>query len=278
MSNGIVQNWMSSPVITVTPDTRLTEARRLMDENKIRALPVIQEGVLVGIVTRRGLLRLDLSQLDLQAWQKTTFLSEIRVKEVMSAKPITASPSSRIPKVARVMLENKITAVPVVSDERLVGILTNSDMMRFIISECTSSKQKASVENVMTDEVVTIQEDTSLLEAHRLMGTMRIRSLPVFQDDQLVGLVTRTNLMSSDLPRVAARNNQELSFMVLTQPVEKIMSRDLITIRSDASITDAARLMLDYKIHCLPVLNADNKLVGILTESDLFLLIVQKFF
>lgn len=278
MSNGIVQNWMSSPVITVTPDTRLTEARRLMDENKIRALPVIQEGVLVGIVTRRGLLRLDLSQLDLQAWQKTTFLSEIRVKEVMSAKPITASPSSRIPKVARVMLENKITAVPVVSDERLVGILTNSDMMRFIISECTSSNQKASVENVMTDEVVTIQEDTSLLEAHRLMGTMRIRSLPVFQDDQLVGLVTRTNLMSSDLPRVAARNNQELSFMVLTQPVEKIMSRDLITIRSDASITDAARLMLDYKIHCLPVLNADNKLVGILTESDLFLLIVQKFF
>lgn len=278
MSNGIVQNWMSSPVITVTPDTRLTEARRLMDENKIRALPVMQEGVLVGIVTRRGLLRLDLSQLDLQAWQKTTFLSEIRVKEVMSAKPITASPSSRIPKVARVMLENKITAVPVVSDERLVGILTNSDMMRFIISECTSSKQKASVENVMTDEVVTIQEDTSLLEAHRLMGTMRIRSLPVFQDDQLVGLVTRTNLMSSDLPRVAARNNQELSFMVLTQPVEKIMSRDLITIRSDASITDAARLMLDYKIHCLPVLNADNKLVGILTESDLFLLIVQKFF
>lgn len=278
MSNGIVQNWMSSPVITVTPDTRLTEARRLMDENKIRALPVIQEGVLVGIVTRRGLLRLDLSQLDLQAWQKTTFLSEIRVKEVMSAKPITASPSSRIPKVARVMLENKITAVPVVSDERLVGILTNSDMMRFIISECTSSKQKASVENVMTDEVVTIQEDTSLLEAHRLMGTMRIRSLPVFQDDQLVGLVTRTNLMSSDLPRVAARNNQELSFMVLTQPVEKIMSRDLITIRSDASITDAARLMLDYKIHCLPVLNAENKLVGILTESDLFLLIVQKFF
>lgn len=278
MSNGIVQNWMSSPVITVTPDTRLTEARRLMDENKIRALPVMQEGVLVGIVTRRGLLRLDLSQLDLQAWQKTTFLSEIRVKEVMSAKPITASPSSRIPKVARVMLENKITAVPVVSDERLVGILTNSDMMRFIISECTSSKQKASVENVMTDEVVTIQEDTSLLEAHRLMGTMRIRSLPVFQDDQLVGLVTRTNLMSSDLPRVAARNNQELSFMVLTQPVEKIMSRDLITIRSDASITDAARLMLDYKIHCLPVLNAENKLVGILTESDLFLLIVQKFF
>lgn len=278
MSNGIVQNWMSSPVITVTPDTRLTEARRLMDENKIRALPVMQEGVLVGIVTRRGLLRLDLSQLDLQAWQKTTFLSEIRVKEVMSAKPITASPSSRIPKVARVMLENKITAVPVVSDERLVGILTNSDMMRFIISECTSSKQKASVENVMTDEVVTIQEDTSLLEAHRLMGTMRIRSLPVFQDDQLVGLVTRTNLMSSDLPRVAARNNQELSFMVLTQPVEKIMSRDLITIRSDASITDAARLMLDYKIHCLPVLNADNKLVGILTESDLFLLIVHKFF
>ena len=269
---------MSSPVITVTPDTRLTEARRLMDENKIRALPVIQEGVLVGIVTRRGLLRLDLSQLDLQAWQKTTFLSEIRVKEVMSAKPITASPSSLIPKVARVMLENKITAVPVVSDERLVGILTNSDMMRFIISECTSSKQKASVENVMTDEVVTIQEDTSLLEAHRLMGTMRIRSLPVFQDDQLVGLVTRTNLMSSDLPRVAARNNQELSFMVLTQPVEKIMSRDLITIRSDASITDAARLMLDYKIHCLPVLNAENKLVGILTESDLFLLIVQKFF
>jgi len=280
MNNGLVWNWMSTPVVTATPEMSLTEARRLMNEKQIRALPVVEEDQLVGIITRRGLLRLDLSfilETD-EAFSLKVEPEEVRVGEVATRNPITISPKSSIPKAARIMLENKITALPVMEAGKLVGILTNSDLLRFILSEYPTLKRKLLVSHYMTEDVVTIEPDTSLLEAHRLMGAKRIRSLVVMDGDRLAGLVTRTDLMSSDPSRLASRNNQELSLKILTQPVEKVMSRSLITISPSEPVTRAAELMLRNKIHCLPVVDEQEKLAGIITESDLFLMIVQKFF
>lgn len=280
MNNGLVWNWMSSPVVTATPEMSLTEARRLMNEKQIRALPVVEADQLVGIITRRGLLRLDLSfilEAD-EAFSLKVEPEEVKVGEVATRNPITISPKSSIPKAARIMLENKITALPVIEADKLVGILTNSDLLRFILSEYPALKRKLPVSHYMTEDVVTIEPDTSLLEAHRLMGAKRIRSLVVMDGDRLVGLVTRTDLMSSDPSRLASRNNQELSLKILTQPVEKVMTRSLITISPSEAVTQAAELMLRHKIHCLPVVDEQEKLVGIITESDLFLMIVQKFF
>jgi CBS domain-containing protein len=280
MNNGLVWNWMSTPVVTATPEMSLTEARRLMNEKQIRALPVVEEDQLVGIITRRGLLRLDLSfilETD-EAFSLKVEPEEVRVGEIATRNPITISPKSSIPKAARIMLENKITALPVMEAGKLVGILTNSDLLRFILSEYPTLKRKLLVSHYMTEDVVTIEPDTSLLEAHRLMGAKRIRSLVVMDGDRLAGLVTRTDLMSSDPSRLASRNNQELSLKILTQPVEKVMSRSLITISPSEPVTRAAELMLRNKIHCLPVVDEQEKLAGIITESDLFLMIVQKFF
>lgn len=280
MNNGLVWNWMSTPVVTATPEMSLTEARRLMNEKQIRALPVVAEDQLVGIITRRGLLRLDLSfilETD-EAFSLKVEPEEVKVGEVATRNPITISPKSSIPKAARIMLENKITALPVMEAGKLVGILTNSDLLRFILTEYPTLKRKLLVSHYMTEDVVTIEPDTSLLEAHRLMGAKRIRSLVVMDGDRLAGLVTRTDLMSSDPSRLASRNNQELSLKILTQPVEKVMSRSLITISPSEPVTRAAELMLRNKIHCLPVVDEQEKLAGIITESDLFLMIVQKFF
>lgn len=205
-------------------------------------------------------------------------MTEETVGELMTTKPLTLLPESLIPKAARIMLENKITALPVTENGALVGILTNSDLLRFILVGCADLKKNIQVKNYMTDEVVTIGKDTSLLEAHRLMGTKRIRSLPVMDGDQLIGLVTRTDLMSSDPSRLASRKSQEISIKILTQPVEKLMTKAVITISPDAPLTDAARLMVENKFHCLPVLDNEKKLVGIITESDLFLMVVQMFY
>lgn len=278
MINGIVRSWMSSPVFTVTPDTSLTEARRLIDEKQIRALPVVKDGKLVGIITKRGLLRLDLSILENESWHQSVNMTEETVGEVMTIKPITLLPETLIPKAARIMLENKITALPVVENGDLVGILTNSDLLRFILAEYPGLKKEICVKHYMTDEVVTIDPETTLLESHRLMGTKRIRSLPVLEKGELVGLVTRTDLMSSDPSRLASRNNQDVSVKILTQPVKKLMTQNVLTISPEAELTEAAQLMLDHKIHVLVVVDEMKKMVGIITESDLFLMIVQKFY
>ena len=83
----------------------------------------------------------------------------------MTRNPITITPQALIPKAARIMLENKITALPVVENGKLVGILTNSDLMSFVINESSSLKKILLVKQYMTDEVVTIDPDTTLLEA-----------------------------------------------------------------------------------------------------------------
>lgn len=277
MQKALVKNWMSTSVVTVTKETRLTEARQIIGEQKIRALPVVEDDQLIGIVTRRGLLRLDPSFLENEFKILATEPDDVKVGDVMTKKPITVPPDFLMTKAARLMLENKITALPVMENNQLVAILTNSDMLRFIIAEFPGLKKPIQVKQYMTDDVVTIDPDTSLLEAHRLMGTKLIRSLPVVKNQALVGIVTRTDLMSSDPSRLASRNNQEASLRVLTQPVEKVMTKQVITITPELSLAEAARLMLENKFHCLPVMDQDNKLTGIITESDMFLLVVHKF-
>lgn len=278
MENRLVNAWMTSPVITVSPETNLKDARSLISEHKIRVLPVLKDNKLVGIITKRGLLRLDLSVLGIETWNSHADLEDGTVGDIMTRKPLTVIPDSSVPKAARVMLENKITALPVVLKGSLVGILTNSDILRFLITAYPEMSKPVLVQNCMTDEVVTVGRYSSLLEAHSLMGTKRIRSLPVMENDRLVGLVTRTDLMSSDPSRLASRNNQELSLKILTQDIEKVMTKEVLTIGQDVEVIEAARIMVENKIHVLPVLDEKKKLIGILTESDLFLMVIQKFY
>jgi len=278
MTHRTVQAWMTSPVVMIAPGASLNDARLLMAENKIRALPVVNDGELVGIITRRGLLY-DISYLDQRAGDNVMTLTELTIRDVMTTKPIVITATALVARAARIMLENKITALPVVEEgKKLTGILTNSDLMRFIVNEYPGLKKTIPVSHYMNEEVVTIDEETSLLEMHRLMGTKRIRALPVMREESMVGLVTRTDLMRSDPSRLAARDNQNLSLQILAQPAEKIMTQlPLLTIAPEAPVSKAAHLMLKNKIHCLPVVNQDRKLAGIITETDLYLMIVQKF-
>ncbi len=279
MKNGIIRNWMSSPVKTISPDTRLFDARKMMDAEKIRALPVMKDGKLVGIVTRRGLLRTDIPALNENAWTTDIDLKDAVVEEIMTKNPITVPASGLLPKAARVMLENKITAIPVVDDNRaMIGIITTSDIFRFILAELPDLKLDLRAREYMTSHVVTLGPDDSLLEAHRLMGAERIRALPVVEDGELKGIITRTDLLSNDNSRFLSRNNQEESLKVLTNSVSQIMITNVITITPETTLLDAARLMLENKFHSLPVLDADKKLAGILTESDLFRMVIQRFF
>ena len=221
MINSLVKSWMTSPVVTVTAETNLTDARKLIDEKHIRALPVVQGEKLVGIITKRGLLRLDLSILGVESWNLGVDLADETVGDVMTKNPLTIRPESLVPKAARIMLENKITALPVLENGKMVGILTNSDLLRFILAEYPGLKKEILVKHYMTDEVVSIEKDTTLLEAHRLMGTKRIRSLPVLENEAIVGLVTRTDLMSSDPSRLASRKNQEVSLKILPNQLKR---------------------------------------------------------
>lgn len=249
-----------------------------MSAEKIRALPVVQDEKVVGIITWRGLLRADMPVIDGVVWQRRDALQERGVGDIMTINPIAVVPQSPLPKSARIMLENKVPALPVVCDKRSpVGIFTTSDIFRFILDELPNLKQTLRVKDYMTSDLVTIDPDTSLLEVQRLMGIKRIRSLPIMEEGQLVGLVTRTDMVKVEPSRFASPKNQEQSLAVLLQPVEKIMTRKILTIKPQENLMAVAKTMLENKIHCLPVLDSENQICGIITDSDLFRMVVKKF-
>jgi len=278
MKNGLVSYWMTSPVVSVSPKTFIVDARRIMNAEKIRALPVVSDEKVVGIITWRGLLRTDASILDNAVMKKEISITEKRVEDIMTVNPIGIFPHSLMPKAARIMLENKITALPVFNDQRgALGILTTSDLFRFMIDELPELKRPLLISDYMTDEVVTIDPETSLLEAQRLMGVNRIRVLLIVDQEKLVGLVTRTDMMKADPSRFVLPHNQEESLSIMLQSVEKIMTRQLLTVTPEQPLLKAAELMLKNKIHSLPVVGADGGLLGVITESDLFRMVIQNF-
>jgi acetoin utilization protein AcuB len=107
------------------------------------------------------------------------------------------------------------------------------------------------------------------------MSEKQIRRLPVVDNDRLVGIVTRGDVREAAPSDATSLSIWELNYLITNLKIERIMSPDPITISPEASIGEAAQLMLDHKISGLPVVDA-NKIVGIITESDIFRIIVQE--
>ncbi len=137
MKRELVKDWMTRDVVTIAPDVTLPEAHRLMDDKKIRRLPVIENGHLVGIVTRGDVRGAEPSgATSLSIWEVNYLLSKLKVGEIMTHRPVTISAEETIGEAARLMLEKKISGLPVLDREgRVVGIITESDIFRLVVQE-----------------------------------------------------------------------------------------------------------------------------------------------
>jgi CBS domain-containing membrane protein len=131
----LVSHLMSSDPIAVQPSDPMSLVKQLMDENKIRHIPVVDDdGEILGLITRRDLLlRQGLSATDeLPYASEMDALEEIRVDEIYIREPETVSEDTPIEEAARILLENKFGCLPVVEGSVLVGILTESDFVRYL--------------------------------------------------------------------------------------------------------------------------------------------------
>ncbi len=131
----VVKDFMTPNPITVFPDTTFSEALRIMRERKIRRLPVLEGGKLVGIVTEKDLLYASPSKATtLDIWELHYVLSKLKVGEIMTKNVITVEESAPLEEAARIMAENKIGALPVLNEEgELVGIITETDIFKVFI-------------------------------------------------------------------------------------------------------------------------------------------------
>jgi acetoin utilization protein AcuB len=124
---------MKAPVVTVRPEVRVGDAAALMRQERIRHLPVVEDGGgLVGIVTDRDLRQVLFDPAILGGAAPPGAPEELRVREIMTWGVITVRPGSDVREAAYLMRERKIGALPVVDGGRLVGILTEDDVLRAV--------------------------------------------------------------------------------------------------------------------------------------------------
>jgi len=131
------------------------------------------------------------------------------------------------------------------------------------------------VADIMSTDVVTLIEDETLADAKRCMDRGRIRHLPVLRGQKLVGLVTHRDLLAASFSIFAEVEQAEQRRVFVTVPVVEAMHRDVITVGPNETVADAAHTLLENKWGCLPVVNDDGDLLGIVTEADFLRLTVR---
>jgi CBS domain-containing protein len=129
--------WMTTPPITASPAMVLPQARQLMRERRIRRLPVVDaEGALLGIITERDIIRVSDSHVtDVRDYNLYHRIADLPIGDIMTHEVVTVSPDTPIIEVAQLLLERRIGGVPVVESGRVVGVITESDLFRLIVSQ-----------------------------------------------------------------------------------------------------------------------------------------------
>ena len=126
-----VKDWMGQPAVTITADATRREAIDLMKARTIRHLPVVDQGRLVGIVTDRDLRQVLFDPAIQESLEQAVEILESRtVRDVMTWSVISVGPQTGLRQAARLMVEQKIGALPVVHAGRVVGVLTERDVLR----------------------------------------------------------------------------------------------------------------------------------------------------
>ena len=130
-----VKDRMSHPVITVTPDVSIVDALDIMRRERIRRMPVVDKhGHLVGIVTEKDILNASPSSAtSLSVWEINYLISKITVGEVMTKDVITVDEDTCLEEAARIMADNKIGGLPVMRGDKVVGIITESDLFKVFL-------------------------------------------------------------------------------------------------------------------------------------------------
>jgi CBS domain-containing protein len=128
----VIRDIMKTKVIRISADDSLWTVKEIMELAHVRHLPVVRQGELVGVVSQRDLLRASLSSvMGLPAGEQRLFLEGVKIGDVMSEEPVWIAPDASIREAARIMAERKIGCLPVIGGGELIGIVTETDVLRY---------------------------------------------------------------------------------------------------------------------------------------------------
>lgn len=132
----LVRNWMNPTVVRIEADASMADALDLMKENQVKTLPVVDHGSLVGVVTDRDLKRASASDATLlEVHELLHLLGRVKVRDIMSRKPVTVPATFTIEEAAEVLHDHRISGAPVLDEKgRMVGLISQNDLFEALMS------------------------------------------------------------------------------------------------------------------------------------------------
>ncbi|GLI34961.1 CBS and ACT domain-containing protein [Desulforhabdus amnigena] len=209
---------MKTNLITISPDTSIFKAREMMTTHRISHLPVTDgKAHLLGIVTDRDLKQAWASPATtLSVHELTYVLQKLTAANVMTKDVITGTPDMTIERAARIMFDNKIGALPIVKDDRLVGLITTSDLTEILLTALGMSDDSKRLSLLVKDRIGVLAEvGKHMAEAHINIRSVLFVPLRGHADYwQLILRVNQTNFQS------AVQVLKEAGFKVVVDYVE----------------------------------------------------------
>ncbi len=248
-------------ITTITPESTLYEAARLMGEKHIGSLIVIKYETPVGIITERDLLREVADEeiaLEKDWLAGGATIKEETVEKIMTYPLITISMKSSIKEAAQTMIEKRIRRLAVRESGKVVGIITATDLIRSLPGVPEKMSVWSEVDYFMTEGIITADEEMSVENVAKIMGKRSIGSVIITGDGEPIGIFTERDLLTKFLAEDRSLNTE----------VGKACSSPLITAPLGISVHDAAAIMTLKHIKRLP-LAKNGKLVGMLSARDL---------
>jgi acetoin utilization protein AcuB len=165
--NMLVKYWMRKDVVSIDVNDSMHQAINLMKQHNISILPVTKAGDLVGVVTDRDIKRASASDAtSLEIHELIYLLSQIKIKEIMTSDPVTVRPDHTLEETAAVLLKKNISGVPVVAGGKLVGIITQMDLFRALISLSGLERRGVQFAFQIEDRPGSIKEVTDVIRSH----------------------------------------------------------------------------------------------------------------
>lgn len=188
-----ISSVMVKDVFTVPQSMQLEDVAKLMLENGIGSVPVMDDEKMVGIV----------SKADFVTLATGIAFDKITVKEIMSKDLTFVSPTERLIHARRLMIESHVGRLPVIEDEKLVGMITSKDLMRAFIDfrkKVPEKYQKSQIKEVLIEDIMStnptfVTKDMSITEVSEIMMETGFNGLPVVEDDKVVGIITQTDIL-----------------------------------------------------------------------------------
>jgi PAS domain S-box-containing protein len=247
------RNWlevgdiMTEDVTTVCPGSSLVSAAKIMSDKNISCVIVSDNGDLSGIITETDLLK--------RAVADSTDFRKMKVEHIMSS-PVRSVPCNlSVLEAGRIMEAENIRRLVILDEERLAGIITQTDIVRFL----TSYGMWKNVSELMTSDVAVIAGSATVREAAEVMASRDISCLVALDNDDVVGIFTERDL----LKRVIALKRNPAQTIL-----KNVMSSPVMSVPSNYSIPSASKMMEKMRIRRLLVMD-DSTLLGVVTQTDI---------